>query len=156
MVTESNICIICITSWLFTFIKAALSDGPDNLRRLTSLLIKRDTFDSGRCKTCKTAVAYGLFYLWWEWHPVAHKLSAVQQQHWQTKKKKKKKHSARWGAALRTGRPVVSEDGDGWGVAGAVGQVQAPDLTHHVQIAGRHSLLALRDPTKVNNGWKRG
>lgn len=48
-----------------------------------------------------------------------------------------------------SGRPVVGEDGDGGGVAGAVGQVQGPDLTHHVQIAGCHSLLALRDPSKL-------
>lgn len=46
-------------------------------------------------------------------------------------------------------RPVVCEDGDSRGVAGAVGQVQGPDLTHHVQIAGCHSLLALWGPTKL-------
>lgn len=56
------------------------------------------------------------------------------------------------GSGVVDGRPVVGEDGDGGGVAGAVGQVQGPDRTHHVQIAGCYSLLALWDPTRLTTG----
>lgn len=52
-------------------------------------------------------------------------------------------------SGVMDGRPVVGEDGDSRGVAGAVGQVEGPDRTQHVQIAGCHSLLALWDPTRL-------
>lgn len=74
---------------------------------------------------------------------MAHKLSAVLQ------RQLEKKAPSLMASGVVDGRPVVGEDDDSGGVAGAVGHVQGPDWTHHVQVAGCHSLLALRDPTKL-------
>lgn len=41
--------------------------------------------------------------------------------------------------------PVVRQNADSGGMAGAVGQVKVLDLRHEVQIAGCHPLLPLRD-----------